>query len=134
MPAECVGHNAPGLIEAETQRRLLGPAASRGTENAGSDTDADDRQSAIEKVSSQAQFRAEARNQIAADDALRACTEKNETVMVLGARGNRGARRERPAIAEADIAALEMILEQPEIFRFDVLEDTQRLHAWTSTH
>ena len=117
------------LSSAETQRRLLGPAASRGAENAGSDTDADDRQSAIEKVSSQTQFRAEARNQIAADDAFRAGAEKNETVMVLGARRNRGAGCERPAIAEADIAALEMILEQTEIFRFDVLEDTQRFHV-----
>ena len=24
MPAECVGHNAPGIIQSETQRRLLG--------------------------------------------------------------------------------------------------------------
>ena len=135
MPAnapERVGDNAPGVIECEAQRRLLRPAASRDTENAGPDTDADDRQSAIEKVSGQAQFRAEARNQIAADDALRAGPENNETVIILGAQGNRGARRERPAIAEPDIASLELILKQPEIVRFHVLEDTQCFHASTS--
>ena len=81
MPAERVGDDAAGVIEGEAQRCLLGSAASRGTEDAGPDTDADDRQSAIEKVSGQAQFRAEARNQIAADDALRAGAEQNETVI-----------------------------------------------------
>ena len=43
--------------------------------------------------------------------------------------GIRDAGRERPAIAEADIAAFEMILQQAEIFGFDVLEDTQCFHA-----
>ena len=81
MPVERVGNDAPGPVEREAQRRLLGAAAGRGAEDAGADADADDRQSAIEKVSRQPQFRAEARNQIAADDALRAGAEKNETVI-----------------------------------------------------
>ena len=43
--------------------------------------------------------------------------------------GNRDARRERPAIVEADIAAFEMILQQAEIFGFHVLQHTQCFHA-----
>ena len=53
------------------------PAAGRRAEDAGPDTDADDGQSAIEIVPGQAQFRAEAWNQITADDAFGAGAEQN---------------------------------------------------------
>src|SRR5207342_944284 len=108
MPAERVGNNAPRVVEREAQRHILGAPAGRGAEDAGADADAHDRQSTIEKVSRQPQFRAEARNQIAADNAFRAGTEQNETVKLFCARRNRSAGCKRPAISEANITAFEM--------------------------
>ena len=111
------------VINNKTQRRLLGAAARGRAQDAGADTDADDRQSAIEKAPGQPQFRAKARHQIAADDAQRAGAEHHQTIEIISIHRHDGTGRERPAIAKADIAALEMILDQAEIVGFDVLKN-----------
>ena len=129
MPVERVGNDAPGVVDRKAQRPLLRSATGRRAEYAGADADADDRQTAIEIVPGQPQFRAEARDQIAADDAFWTGTEQDKTIMIFCVDGNRGARRKRPTIAETDIAALEMVFEQAKILRFHMLEDGKSLHT-----
>ena len=120
--------NSAGMVEDKAQRRLLCSATRRAREDAGPDFNADDRQTAFEIVAGQAQFRAETWNQVTAYDALGAAAKQNEAVLVR-ARRYQHTGRERAAIAETDVAALEMIFQQAEIFGFHVLQHTKCFHA-----
>jgi hypothetical protein len=105
----------------------------RSGDYASPDADADDGQTPCKKVARQPQFRRKAGDQIAADDAQRPGAENNETVISLGRGRDRASGRERPAIAEANVAAFELVLHQAEIVRFKMLQDAERFHvlAWS---
>ncbi len=129
MTVQRLRHDASGRVHDKTQRRFVGAAPCLGREYAGTNTDADDGQPAREKIVRQPQFRPETGNQIAADDAQRPGAENNETVISLGRGWDRASGRERPAIAEADVAAFEVIFHQAEIVRFKMLQDAERFHV-----
>ena len=129
MTAESVGVHPPRPLHRKPQRRLVGPAPGSGGKDARADAAADHRQAAVEEVLGQAQFGGETGYEVAADDAIGTDAEQDETIVFVRSERHRPARRERPAVAEADIAALEMVLHQAEIVGFDVLEDAQGLHG-----
>ena len=133
MAAERLGICALRHLDREAQRRFVGAAAGGSAEDAGTDADADHRQAVIEEIARQPQFGAKARDKIAADDAERAGAEQDQAGKPLRRRRHQRSRRERPAVMKADIAALEMVLHQTEIFGFDMLQDEEGVHAGVRT-
>ncbi|HTO65797.1 MAG TPA: hypothetical protein VMM15_31610 [Bradyrhizobium sp.] len=129
MTAERLQNNASRRVNDETQWSFFSAATARGCEDAAASAYADHREAAREKVPHQPQFRPKAGQQVAADDAQRPCTEKNEAIIVLGRGRNGSSGRKRPAIAEADVAALEVIFHQAEIVRLKMLQHAERLHG-----
>jgi len=129
LAAEGAGRDTMRGLDGEAQWRIVGTAAGGACQNSVSNCDGDHRESAVEKVPRQPQFGSEAWYQVTADDAFRAGTEQDKAGKALGDERHHRARHERPAIAEADVAALEMVFHQAEVFRFDVLENAQSLHG-----
>ncbi|MDE1935423.1 hypothetical protein [Bradyrhizobium sp.] len=125
--------DATSGVDDEAQRRFHSAAASCGREEAAAESNAHYRQSPRQKVARQAQFRAEARHQMTADNAKRPSAEKHQTGVVFGGCGNRAAGGEGPTIAEANVSAFEVILHQTEVISFEMLQDAQCLHGHRGT-
>ena len=65
---------------------------------------------------------------MAADEPVGTAAEQDQPVIGAAVGGNATAMGEGPRIGEADVAALEMVLDQAEILRLRVLDDEDRLH------
>ena len=96
MAVQRARDGAPGPLHREAQRRVVGAAAGGAWSACSPDTDADDRQPAVEEIARQAQLRPEAGYQVAADDAVRPGAEEHQPGKLFCARRHRSARRERP--------------------------------------
>lgn len=128
MTAKRPSSDALRFAYSETERRLFGTAAGCRRQEASAKPYAEDGQAVRKKITSEAKFGAEARKQMAADDAQGTGAQDYQPIKTACPAWYRAARSEGADIVETDGAAFEMILYQAEKLGFGVLEHAQGLH------